>query len=288
MQNKKLEWKRVILFFILSYLIAYIPEFILSYQLGNIENWTDPKLAVLLLFITYSPALAVVLTRVITKEGWKDSYLHLNDKGNLKYYLLSVFYLTITGIGFGMIINLMTGKSILQGFSLMRFTGTYLYTTALSVPLGFVTFGEELGWRGYLYPKLEKLIGMPLTIIIGGIVWGLWHAPLTAKGHNFGTDYPGFPYTGMLLMSIYCIATGAFLMWLVKKTNSVWISSIAHSVNNNAISAIGFTIAPEIQEGEVTQIQSAVVLMSFQFVICMIFMIFLIKSNKNQNLPAES
>ena len=91
MQNKKLEWQRVVIYFLLSYVIAYIPEIILGWKMGDYEDWNDPKLLVWFLFVTFAPAIAVVLTRNITKEGWKDSYLHIHIKGNLKYYLLSVF-----------------------------------------------------------------------------------------------------------------------------------------------------------------------------------------------------
>jgi len=36
--------------------------------------------------------------------------------------------------------------------------------------------GEELGWRGFLLPRLLHLGQWP-AILISGIVWGIWHAP---------------------------------------------------------------------------------------------------------------
>lgn len=288
MLNKKLEWKRVGIYFVLSYLIAYVPEIILGSKMGNIDDWTDPKLMVFMLFATFSPALAVVLTRWMTKEGWKDSYLHIHFKGNLKYYLLATFLGPIFGIGEGVLLNLMLGKMPFAGFSLVQFLGIFLLLVGMAIPLSFINFGEELGWRGYLYPKLEKLIGIPGTIIIGGIVWGLWHAPLTVKGHNFGTDYPGFPYVGLILMSLYCTGLGIFLMWLTRKTNSVYPASIAHSVNNNAIGAISYTIASTTQEEEMTFLNNAIVLLSTVTVLGIIFTILMLKENKSKSIPAEN
>ena len=104
--------------------------------------------------------------------------------------------------------------------------------------MAFNTFGEEYGWRGYLYPKIESAWSRPLAIIAGGIIWGLWHAPLTVKGHNFGTDYPGFPYVGILLMCGICVILGIFFHWLTLKTGSIYPASIAHSATNNGASLI--------------------------------------------------
>ncbi|NJL35021.1 MAG: CPBP family intramembrane metalloprotease [Chloroflexaceae bacterium] len=48
--------------------------------------------------------------------------------------------------------------------------------------------GEELGWRGFLLPRLLPL-GQERAILASGVIWGIWHAPAIAQGHN----YPGHP-----------------------------------------------------------------------------------------------
>jgi membrane protease YdiL (CAAX protease family) len=37
------------------------------------------------------------------------------------------------------------------------------------------SFGEELGWRGFAYPRLERIHGPVVGSLILGSVWGLWH-----------------------------------------------------------------------------------------------------------------
>ena len=39
---------------------------------------------------------------------------------------------------------------------------------------------KELGWRGYLLPKLMPL-GEKKALLISGLIWGLWHAPQVLK-----------------------------------------------------------------------------------------------------------
>ncbi len=41
--------------------------------------------------------------------------------------------------------------------------------------------GEELGWRGYLFPRLLRLGTVP-ALVVSGVVWGVWHAPLLWSG----------------------------------------------------------------------------------------------------------
>ena len=68
---------------------------------------------------------------------------------------------------------------------------------------------------------------------MGGFLWGLWHAPLTIAGHNFGVDYWGYPWWGIVQMCLMCIPMNAFLTLLTEKTKSIYPASFAHMLNNN-------------------------------------------------------
>lgn len=99
-------------------------------------------------------------------------------------------------------------------------------------------FGEEWGWRGYLLPKMaEKLPAIPM-LLINGVIWGLWHAPLTAIGHNYGVGYPGFPFAGIAMMCFFCIVVGVFLSYVSMKTKSCIPAALAHG-GINSIAALG-------------------------------------------------
>ena len=67
-------------------------------------------------------------------------------------------------------------------------------------------FGEELGWRGMLYPTLAERMSERMAALATGVIWGLWHAPAIAMGHNYGMGYAGFPVVGIRTMTLLCTA----------------------------------------------------------------------------------
>lgn len=112
--------------------------------------------------------------------------------------------------------------------------------------------GEELGWRGWLLPKLLPLGVLP-AILLSGVIWGLWHAPLILLGYN----YPLAPgWLGLAAMCGMCILIGAVFSWLRLRSGSVWAPALAHGAFN---AAAGFSIV-FAAAGEVIDTTQATVL----------------------------
>lgn len=90
-----------------------------------------------------------------------------------------------------------------------------------------LALGEELGWRGFLLPRLLPL-GQGRAILLSGIIWGVWHAPAIAQGHN----YPGRPVLGIFMMIVFTVLAGAIFSWLYLRTLSPWAPGLAHASLN--------------------------------------------------------
>jgi len=88
-------------------------------------------------------------------------------------------------------------------------------------------FGEELGWRGFLQRELAPMGFWKASLLIG-VVWGLWHAPLIAQGHN----YPEHPWIGVGMMVLFCTLWAPILGWLRLRSGSVMAAAIAHGAIN--------------------------------------------------------
>jgi membrane protease YdiL (CAAX protease family) len=109
-------------------------------------------------------------------------------------------------------------------------------TVLLGAFVNVVTaLGEELGWRGWLLPKLMPLGAVP-ALLISGVIWGLWHAPLGLLGYN----YPGVPgWLGLTMMVGVSTLFGAIFGWLRLRSESVWPAALAHGSLN---AAAGFSL----------------------------------------------
>lgn len=236
MTNKKLEAKRLVIFLLLAFGISWTPAIILNNVFGFHQWFETYKIPVFSWIVGFGPALANIITRKITHEGWHDSMLHLNLKGNVKYYIMAVLTISVISIFQGIFATLTIGggdwSDLGKGLNFDQMLVAILSILSTSPLMAINTIGEEFGWRGYMNKKMEPLFGTLGTVVIGGIIWGLWHTELTVAGHNFGTDYPGYPYMGIICMCVSCIFLGIFLMWLTKKTNSIYPATIMHAMNN--------------------------------------------------------
>lgn len=60
----------------------------------------------------------------------------------------------------------------------------------------FSSFGEEIGWRGYALPRMQKKHGTVSAGLLLGLIWGLWHLP---------SDYIAYSSYGMLFIPMFLL-----------------------------------------------------------------------------------
>jgi membrane protease YdiL (CAAX protease family) len=116
------------------------------------------------------------------------------------------------------------------GVDLGRFkTNAFRFVTlGLALNLAFA-LGEELGWRGFLVPKLAERLSFAGTAAVSGIIWASWHMPLIIFA-----DYNGGTPT---MYSIACFAVMVVgisfpIAWLRLRSGSVWPAALLHASHN--------------------------------------------------------
>ena len=58
-----------------------------------------------------------------------------------------------------------------------RLVRVYLSEMALCLTIGIAPLWEEVGWRGFGLPGMQRLHGPVVGTVILGALWGLWHLP---------------------------------------------------------------------------------------------------------------
>ena len=241
MTDRKMTVIRLVIFCLLAFIPFWLVVPAMTAHFGEPIYMSEAAAAATYALGTFGmmiPSAAHLLTRLLTKEGFQNAYLGVNFKGNAKWYLASVWVKLLESTIVALLLwklyaGHLTITEALSTESPKAVIAMILLQIALSLVVCFPAFGEEWGWRGYMMPKLMGLMNKPAAVLVGGVLWGLWHAPLTIAGHNFGVDYAGYPWVGIGEMCLMCIAMNAFLTLLTEKTKSIYPASFAHMVNNN-------------------------------------------------------
>ncbi len=236
---------------IFSYLII---TFTLTYAIEGALIWSGFRIGeqpalygqLAIVGVMWVPALATALTvKLITHEGFAGANLRFGSwRPYLKTALViptifALIYALTWLLGLGQPDwQLQTMRDLMSaaGADLSRMPqpatiilGT-LAATLLITPFlnSLVGFGEELGWRGFLLPKLMPL-GKARAYLLMGVIWGMWHAPLVVIGFN----YPGYPILGILWMIGLTTTLGIYINELSLRHRSSILAAWMHGVFNS-------------------------------------------------------
>jgi CAAX protease family protein len=117
----------------------------------------------------------------------------------------------------------------------------------LAVSIVVVTvlaFTEEVGWRGYLLPRVQMVLPRRRSALVVGFIHGMFHVPLmvfTTTYNNVGSRWIVVPTVVATLT-----AAGVLYAWLKDRSGSVWPVALAHGTVNVLIdgSAYAVILAP--------------------------------------------
>lgn len=201
----------------------------------------------------FLPALTTLIVKRMAHEKG-GLFLQLNIRKAWKQYLLAAFIPgALEGIGAALYFFIFPGHldlSLSYAAQLLTLNGQTVELPQLSLPLVIgaglllilaaplvivnhaAAFGEEIGWRGFLLPLLMDELGARKAVLLDGVLWGIAHAPLVCFGLNYTGEYPGAPWSGILMMVLFASATGIFFSYLTLKSRSIFPACIAHGAIN--------------------------------------------------------
>lgn len=213
----------------------------------------SPLMLLTSVLFMFLPALTTLIVKRLTCDKG-GLFLQLNLRKAWRQYLLAAFIPgVLEGIGTALyflifpnhfdlsltyaaqLLALNGRTAALPQLTLPAVAGAGLLLI-LAAPLAIVNhvaaFGEEIGWRGFLLPLLIDEFGLWRAVLLDGVLWGIAHAPLVCFGLNYTGNYPGAPWSGILMMVLFAATLGIFLSYLTLKSKSIFPACIAHGAIN--------------------------------------------------------
>ncbi|MFC1711875.1 type II CAAX prenyl endopeptidase Rce1 family protein [Patescibacteria group bacterium] len=185
-------------------------------------NPTTPGLGFLVWGV--APLVSVLAMKLLLKDevslGFKPAY-----KGNGHWYALSILIYPIT-IAVVLALGLLLGVSIISNFTVPTFVTAVI---PIAVTFFIFAFVEEVGWRGYLAPKVYNVNDGLLGHVLIGVIWASWHFPylhelLAHTSEGLVTLLPRF----ILGVIVFAVVYGEIRI----RTGSVWPAVLMHWIGN--------------------------------------------------------
>lgn len=114
--------------------------------------------------------------------------------------------------------------------------------TIFNILPGIITgFGEEFGWRGFMFPRMYKIKPW-IAFIVGGLIWYAWHVPLVLVISQSQDFTLAQTVLNISALAMGAICTHAFFAYAYIKSNNVWVASVTHITLDNAARSFSYFV----------------------------------------------
>jgi len=212
-------------FYILAFAISWLGMILAALGSHRIAPFDSPYIQLLSIFYAVGPALAAVIVLWVV-EG-KIGVQNLL-KGLIRWRVSPVWYIVAL---LGSLMLLITAQGITQLLGLSATVPTQPVDLSPYVVLSFAvnffaTTCEEIGWRGFALPRLQKRHSAFIATLIVGTLWAFWHLPIVFIVGNPMSEYP--------FLWFILIVTNAFIYtWIYNSTKgSILLVALFHGSLN--------------------------------------------------------
>lgn len=228
----------LVFYVVLNYLISWTFLYPAYQAILAAEEGSFPWIALVGIIGGFGPTIAaMIMVKFTEPKGALRELLQKYSlvKFNFKWYAF-IFVIPILLYLFAIIFSSLFGFSI-GPIQLVDGLKNILPYFLLALPFGPIM--EELGWRGYMLPRLLKKFNIYQSSLILGLVWTFWHiASFSFPGAAIPSAFEVNAFSiGLYLLSITAQTFIFSYVYLYTK-GSVFIAILLH-MTFNASSNIG-------------------------------------------------
>jgi uncharacterized protein len=225
----------IITFFVLTYALTWAIESPLVFLTDSVT--ATQGLVLIILGSNVPSAVAIVLTAVVLGSGALRKLL-----GRLLIWRVNPIWYLVVFLGPVALTGGVVGLNALMGgpaLSLgMTLVGAAIFF-AFSIFPGSA-LGEEIGWRGYVLPRLQSRMSALSAALLIAPIWALWHLPLWLTGEPGRTPTL---YTGFLVSAF---ALSIIFTWVYNSTGgSLLMIVLLHATVNLPLTLVRDDLGPQ-------------------------------------------
>jgi len=192
------------------------------------------------LVLMWVPTLASLVARLTLREGFADVSFRLGGRRGCHSLVFALGFPIVVGLvaygaawasGLAQFVGptQALGRTVppLLGFAI----ALLLAGTIDLLPNALLAAGEEIGWRGYMLTRLID-VGVPLPVLVSGLIWGLWHVPVILGGIYAAGP---LPLLSAALFMGAATSSGYVFARLRLETGSIWPAIVLHGTWNSVI-----------------------------------------------------
>ena len=215
-------------FFLMSFLFTWLVVLPYILSVWGIVKGDLEFLYIIKPFV--GPMLAAVVT-IYATQG-KEGLARLRKRLGQRRAPWKWYFLILVAVPVLLLVGIIVQPSMLGSFKGLSAKILISYPLYFAVVFFGVALPEEIGWRGFALPRMQKNYGALKGTLILGLLWSLWHLPFfLTPGHGGGPNNSyeamirSFGYFVMLVMAFSVIFT-----WVFNHTGgSIFVANILHA-----------------------------------------------------------
>jgi pimeloyl-ACP methyl ester carboxylesterase/membrane protease YdiL (CAAX protease family) len=191
-------------------------------------NWqAEGKFLSAIIAMLAGPSIAglLLIGLVDGRAGYRDLFLRLRKwRVGIRWYALAILPAPIVSAGVLFTLSMTSPLLTADNKAAVVLGGLGAAVT---------TILEEIGWTGFAVPRLRRRHSVPMTGLIVGVLWGLWH--FLQQVFVSGTYAGGIPLLAFLMLSVFAAVANltayrVLMVWVYDRTGSLLVTTLMHGM----------------------------------------------------------
>jgi len=191
-------------------------------------NWqAEGKFLSAIMVMLAGPSIAgLLLTGLVDgRAGYRDLFLRLCKwRVGVRWYVLAILPAPIVSAAILFTLSLRSPLFTADDKAAVVFGGLGAAATTLL---------EELGWTGFVVPRLRQRHSVAMSGLIIGALWGLWH--FLQQVFVAGTYAGGIPLLAFVMLSVFAAVANltayrVLMVWVYDRTGSLLVTTLMHGM----------------------------------------------------------